>query len=294
MSAGTLNIIFHGTFVFTRAENVPENTEKGIEVLIPKVKGHVYRIGNWLAETDLLGGRDWEPGLVYRLNRDAVTEGSAFLKPEHNLILEKKELKKAQDLNPRLIAKLVVPYPKTVSTPRRTDVGKQHLTGGDKPSKFDGRIGTLQVFSYDFTDDAELRLDYVGDVGPVWEPAFAGDPLVVNLHVIAAHEHAPLSARTERCQDTVLQKCFELFQNLDLKVGGVPDPNNSEFALEPLPEGVVREECEDLEPRTRRLAQAGRMKRDNRDLNQMWFESEALDVDADLCGSPGNGDGGGR
>jgi len=65
-------------------------------------------------------------------------------------------------------------------------------------------------------------------------------------------------------------------------------PEKNEFDRGDLPEGTLPEETEDLAPRLRRLRQLGRMRKDNRDLNQLWFASEAFDGDPDGCTSAGN------
>ena len=47
---------------------------------------------------------------------------------------------------------------------------------------------------------------------------------------------------------------------------------------------VAAEETEDLAPRARRLSLLGRMRKENRDLDLLWFENEALDGDPSSCG----------
>lgn len=274
MPADTLHVIFHGTFVF-------HLTDENVEVLIPKIGGHVYRIGNWLGETDLLGGQDWVGGLEYQLK--GVPPGKGPMPLADNLVCDHKELKPPAELQPLLVAKLILPYPFKAMTPRRAKMDPGKLTGHQLLS-YQGNVGTLQIFTYQFGDDAAIHLGYDGIVGPVWEPAASGDPKVINLHVFAAHEHAPRPGGAMACQKTALTRCFDLFKDPGPAIEESRVPKLSIFGAEPLPDGVLREEMEDLEPRLRRLAQAGRMKKDNRDLNQMWFENEALDTEPDACG----------
>ncbi|MGH9674271.1 MAG: hypothetical protein ACRD44_13905, partial [Bryobacteraceae bacterium] len=61
--------------------------------------------------------------------------------------------------------------------------------------------------------------------------------------------------------------------DMALQLEDSPEPDKLDKVL---PVGVTREESEDLAGRTRRLARLGRMKKDDRDLNQLWFSSEGL------------------
>jgi hypothetical protein len=282
-----LNVIFHGTFVFRRTarhylekgiEKVDARTE-GIEVLIPFVATHRYRAGNWLGETTLEGG-DGEALAIYELT--GVEPGRAWLSDEHNLILRNRPLRRGVALHNRLHAKLLIPLPHSVVTPRRAPVGNNFNQKALLPRDYRGNVGTLQIFTYTFRSDAALKiagnLKIGGKVhGHPWEPAFTGFGLsTVNLHVVAAHEHDEDADEVQ----TAFRNSMDLY-NLPLRLRGTGI--RGEIQVGELPAGVLPEECEDLHLRTRRMAQMGRMKKDGRDMNQLWFPSEAFDSEPGTC-----------
>jgi hypothetical protein len=273
---GTLNVILHGTFAFDVDE------EGRISALIPHVPGHATRAGQWLAETDLAPGE-------YSL--EGVNEGEPGQgKPprNRNLILNTRARVISPSHEGPLFAVLKLKRPKRVTSPRFAELAAEKFNHPDvvRENNYEGKIATLQIFTYEFDDDALVRLD-----NHPWEPAFAGtsEDMTMNLHVFSAVESlAPnghgaghgLSPGDHPKQ--AFASCVRLFQNFnDLELRETAPANN----LDAMPRGVSREEAEDLRPRLQRLAQLGRMKKaENRDLNQLWFNNEALDGDPDTCG----------
>src|ERR1043166_7262106 len=73
----TLNVILHGAYLFDR-----ESDPGRIRALIPRMKHHVYRAGNWLAETELRG-RTGDDEAVYELT--GVNPGGVTLDPKEGL-----------------------------------------------------------------------------------------------------------------------------------------------------------------------------------------------------------------
>jgi len=105
---GILNVIFHGTFLFDMYKD-------HMDVLIPKVPGHVFRIGGWMGEVELSPSSHGahghaeqnQPGPdVFELQ--GVEPGNATLAPEHNLIFHDKTLKAGKKLDDLLRAKLLL------------------------------------------------------------------------------------------------------------------------------------------------------------------------------------------
>jgi hypothetical protein len=157
------------------------------------------------------------------------------------------------------------------------------------PDDYRESLGTLQIFTYRFQNDNALRLACHPEHS-LWEPAFAGEGDAITLHIIAAPEQfhltPPLNARGRSHVQNSFDACMALFQDLPLGLRSLPETN--EFDRADVPAGAIPEETEDLAPRIRRLSQLGRMKKDQRDLNLLWFPSDAYDGDPDACVSNGN------
>ncbi len=277
---GELHVLLHGTFAFF------VNQDGRVEALIPNVKNHVVRAGNWLAETIL------KPGEYCLEGVDKGTLGNNVLDPERNVILSgvrPTEETPSGDKDALLYARLDLGRPARVSSMLRAKVPKADFTGRDKSKikVINGtnqvEIATLQVFTYKFSGDAGVLLDK-----HPWEPAFSGGKTkTINLHIFSAteteHPHGHVS--------DAFNACLKLFKDagsngeVRLKLNlHRPSPATE---LGDRPAGVVAEEMEDLTPRMRRIALLGRMKKDSRDLTNLWFDNEPLSPDPATCGSPG-------
>jgi hypothetical protein len=282
--SGTLNVILHGTFAYY----IHEGENKRIDALIPHVPEHVVRAGNWLGETTLA------PGRTYSLEGVEPPDNPRDMDVGHNLVLN--NVQPATDTpspDPNggpLYAILDLKRPHGIFSMRRAklppkDFGK---TECNLPQNWAGEICTMQVFSYRFKDDAKLLLK-----NHPWEPAFAGvrdgqgkrHDVTINLHIFSSteqdHPHTHVSQ--------AFNKCIKLFRGVNLTLNLTRAAPANDVGV--LPPGVLNEETEDLTHRMRRLAQLGRMKKDDRDLNQLWFKSDDLsESDPATCGSPaGNG-----
>lgn len=210
-----------------------------------------------------------------------VDPGNQKLSPKYNLLFPRTQ-PLAGNLNSTLRAVLLLPKPKSISTTLRVAIPFASDAQG-LPPDYEGQVGTLQIFTYHFQDDAALKL--AGSRGnQFWEPIFSGD--TVNLHIYAEPE-----------TDQGLSHSLEAFQALTSLVVGVdlPLPRTrlqSSLDEDKLPEGVVSEEMEDLAPRITRLSQLGRMHKESRDLNRTWFRSEAFGEEPPACcGAGRDGDG---
>ena len=299
---GILQVFFHGTFVFDFHTDY-------IDVLIPEVDEHVYRVGSWLGETELQCGEPhgdephggdhgaMEETMAHGGHQNGISGPDVFelkgvepgskttLPEQHNLMFSVPLPANVDDL---LRARIRVPLPDSISTPRR---GILAANGFSDPALlrrlgYFGELGTIQIFTYHFQNDNALSLTcHPGH--SLWEPAFAGDTL--GLHIFAApEEFHVLPSHTGR-QSSHIQNAFAHCMAVlgqSLTMDRLPDQNV--FERGDLPEGALPEETEDLAPRLRRLRQLGRMRKDNRDLNQLWFASEAFDGDPDGCSSTGN------
>jgi hypothetical protein len=241
----------------------------GIEALIPSLKHHVFRAGNFLGETELRNR-----GVVYELH--GVRAGTADFDTERNLIV--KSNNRPQDPTPRITLRF--PIPKQIYSLRIADVPRGSFLNpqalrGDAAVE---HVATLQVFVYDFEDENQLFLKANRGEGHYWEPAFTRDS--INLHIFSSEDHYGRLSNSE--ED--FNECAELLGSpvrLDTRLAptGILEPHD-------LPPGVSEAETEDLSTRTLRMARLGRLVARNADANLAWYGNDALDGNPIGCGSP--------
>ena len=177
-SRGKLNVILHGLFAFDQQDK--------IIAYIPNMgTEHLYKAGNWFAETSLEEHAD--------LTLQGVTpgkKGDTKLNPDHNIMVGDAPIIPKGNECHCVHATLRFPYPPKefkIQSLRRLII-PANARGDDKTRIVRGRAevqsATVQVLTYRFENDAELRL---GD--HPWEPVLEWDPVleesVVNLHVFS-------------------------------------------------------------------------------------------------------------
>lgn len=271
---GKLNVILHGLFTFFQ-------TSDGITAFIPNMGSeHVYRAGNWLAETALAQQADYtlvgvDPG------------GLATFNPQSNIILKDATL---SDVNccDRVYATLHFPVPDAIYSVGQLTIGGDKI-GGDSAVKIDGlpanpaqRSGTtlhsssVQIFTYNFSSDAELRLGQ-----HPWEPVFEDG--FVNLHIFSEPERTPDQDHVRHA----FQMSTGLFTGIDLSMRG---PMNPEGQTPVLPGGVDPLELQGLIRRQRWLGVLGRGIKEGRDINGIWDDPTSFDGgDPNTCPPGGIG-----
>jgi hypothetical protein len=258
-----LNVILHGSFTFVRDEEA-----KQIQALIPDIGHHVCRAGSWLAETELLEGKEYE--------LTGVKTGNGAFDPERNLIVK---FQKRPD-KPQPLATLKFPRPNQIASLRVADIPRDLFAhaeelASDSPTQ---HMATLHVFTYDIENENKLFLKADKGGGHYWEPVFNGN--YVNLHIFSAEDH--FEGPSNAVKD--FKKCAELL-GLQLELTGtlraseIPDDSH-------LPAGVAAEETEDLAPRTLRMARLGRLVARNGDANLAWYGNDALDSNPSACSGP--------
>lgn len=280
-----LNVIFHGAYVFD------QYTEpKHFLVSMPRMKHHVYRAGNWLAETELRGSDTSDASeVIYNLEGvepDTVRfdEAAEAKSPKNLMLYEPREDR------PRVLphATIRLPLPKDITSLRVAKIPRDKFTDPDDlvlPG--DQYIATLQIFTYEVTDPNKVRLEATTGGGHFWEPA----PLdgYINLHVFAAEDHFhKFSNAQEDFNECVrlLGKVKLKLQTATLRADGIVDEGQ-------LPKGVVKEETETLAFRTGRMAKLGRIIKQERDeeegeadINLTWYGNDALDGSEEACAGP--------
>jgi hypothetical protein len=268
-SPGKLNVILHGLLAFDQ-----ETIEKEeIAVYIPNMGSeHLYKAGNWLAETTLAKGD-------FKL--EGVLNGSTDnkLDKDRNIILGNVSVKKNPERPP--YATLRLPYPSLpIQSLRRLTIRADGLDGKTKATVLRGRdavqTATVQVLTYPFESDASLSL---GD--HPWEPVLEDG--YVNLHVFSEPERNP----TEKHLRDEFKDSIGLFEGVDLTLERPSQPADLDAERKEIPPPGVHElELEDLVQRQRRLAVLGRAIKESRDLNTIWDDPTPFDGNDDTACSP--------
>ena len=265
-----LNVVLHGAY------QLNQTTEPGrILALIPYIPHHVYRAGNWLAETELRGQTNGSPA-VYELL--GVKPGNAKFDLQQNLMVKPKQPGKPQ-ASP--YATLIFPLPAQISSllvasiPRSSFNDTQELVGSSDPQP----IATLQILTYDFDDENALMLKAQDGDGHYWEPVLAEG--YINLHIFAAEDqyHKPSNSLVD------FNKCADLIGglNLRLQIGLLPA---SGILPTQRVAGVNDWETESLALRTERMARLGRLVTQGGDARLAWYGNDALDGDPEACTGP--------
>jgi hypothetical protein len=293
----TLNVILHGSIVFRRNRDPNTKAITSIDALIPRFKNHAVRAGNWLAETTLRDEIELEPDKIqkpaeYRLRgvKDDPAKNYDFPKSSENFVFPGK-LKSGKPLSDLLHSIIHLGRPRMVTTLLTGAIASHQFTGKRshiQPAR-SRKIANIQVFTYDFEDDAQVLLEH-----HLWEPVFTGpaDAKTVNLHIFAGHESTPEPDEF----DGAFRACSRLFQldgtELDLGLQG-PVAFKGDKAT-PIPVGVLTEELEDLSGRSRRLESLGRLRKNNTELtliSQLWLGFNPVDDESkELCGDGQEGD----
>jgi hypothetical protein len=269
----SLNVIFHGLCVFVGQDQTQPNTD--IEVLLPDVAGHSYLAGPWLAETGI--ARD------ARMSLTGVVKGDAIFDRRRNLMVLPEKKNSFPRTNVKEFASLTFPRPDTIYSLRPValdvDGPQRHLQGASLNSVFkrqDGKIwqATVQVFRYFVEDENRVVLS-----NHRWIPAFVNG--FANLHVFAE----PATPQPVGHSISEFGEGSRLFQGLDLT--RVRASMLSQFDF--VPPGILKEELEDLVPRTRRMALLGRYRRLGESADLAWDDEDPFSGNTTACVWGGDG-----
>jgi len=262
----SLNVIFHGLCVFVGKKNE-------IEVLLPDLSPvHVFRAGVWLAETNI------RPGA--QLSLEGVTPGTAIFERRENLLIRPDAAGRLPRSKVPPYATLVFPRPNKIYSLRQVALTPgTDLVGSSADAIYirdDGTVlqSSVQVFQYNVPDETKLTLKHHR-----WIPAFVDG--VTNLHVFAE----PETPQPIGHSITEFGKGSEMFDGLDLKrarASLLP-----EFTF--VPDGIRKEELEDLIPRTRRMALLGRYRANGQDPGLAWDDEDPFGADTTACVWGGDG-----
>lgn len=270
---GRLYLFVHGLTV------IVERKDKKLEIVLPRVQGHVFRAGSWLSETDI------EPG--NRIELLNVTEGSADIYKTGLLL----DVPAPHNLTRRgRAATLVVPKPNEILCLLLAKEAGCLVGAAARQT-----LADVLVFVYQYNDENQVLLD-----GHYWQPSSTGD--AISLHVISTSEvieGEDHEIRTQRALRDVF-KSFPGTQYFQVAPGSWRDPQNAARfgnlgAGRRVVDGRVVEpgnlfafalaELEHPAPRLQRLNRLGRMHQEKRRIEGLWQRPDPLVSEMSSCGS---------
>ncbi len=233
-----LNVIFHGLAAFYQRA-------KEIIVFLPDMPAvHVYRAGNWLAETELAAG-------FYRLEGVTGATQPAPFEADRNLMLGKIQLSHPYQGSH---AVLFLPMPHHIRAlkvviPTGFEGTDAHVVAGTKG------MAMAQVLTYNCADLSACRLGQHD-----WCPL---DPhaAFANLHVHAEEEVGELG--TEEHAREAFSATIRMLGNLDVRLKPGPIDLDPNLSLNPV-ENLDPREADSLEERRKRLSAVGSLVREQR------------------------------
>jgi hypothetical protein len=286
-------------YVFLHGLTVVKQQGNDLEIVLPKVPGHVQKAGGWLAETDIVKSDlvlqgvqtgttpfPWD-GMLYLTGTTLTTLGRAA-----TLHLPA----------PRAVLSLLCacptmpPYPPPVPLPIAQDYVVRTKTG----SLVFTRVPSVHVLVYDYSDENEVRLD-----NHSWEPYSNGG--AISLHVISTSLEREGQAH-EDATENVMSQVLQGYPGLEFKRNPRPlaapwiDPKHDFYFFKNrvlFPEGdhmlesqggpfaFALAELEHPTARILRLERLGMMVRSQRSIAGLWSDPDVLGDRVCNCATTG-------
>jgi hypothetical protein len=270
-------------FVFLHGLTVVREVGDWLEVVLPRVKGHVYRAGGWLAETDIAPRAE----LVLR----GTTPGGTATVANTNFTIQLPGLPLTSR---RRAATLLVPKPTQIlGLLFAAPVGPAALP---LATSNNGKIvvptlPSVLVFQYSFTNPQDVRLE-----NHPWQPYAVDDS--ISLHIIAT---SPLPEPKQHDADTnkAMAKLMPGYPGFTFNQSAQPEwqwtatPSYGSLGgLTPVgdrfekPGGglaFLQAELEHFASRTQRVALLARLYQENRRLKFAWTVPAPLGMDPSNC-----------
>jgi hypothetical protein len=269
-----LYVFLHGLTVMF------ERTDGKLEIVMPRVPGHVYRAGSWLAETPVESGNTLELMGVNAGTTNIHTTGFLPTIPRPYTVTRR-----------RRAATVIVPKPAEILGLLRTqyaDYAVQLRT--TPPTKFPV-VAEVSILVYDYIDPNQILLD-----GHYWQPCLT--PESISLHLISTSE-VPESAQHVADTEDALREVFRNYPGIDYRRSNRPpwmDAKHPRFGATPsLSErggymvdanrevAFALAELEDLAARNSRLERLGRMHRERRRIGCLWRRPDPLCAQDTAC-----------
>jgi hypothetical protein len=283
-------------YVFLHGLYVTKQTNSMIQVVMPLVKGHVYRAGSWLLESDIPHGRT--------LNLSGVTAGSSDIKNQQKII----HLPGLRVTGRSQAATVWLPAPDNIlqfcdyRRPPDSAFAPNLVPKLKRPKvvqRNDNSTGWNEIASVNVLEYTGVDMDRVQLEGHPWEPYVIDD--AISLHFISTsltQEGQVHLAETEAVLHRIIDPypglTFELFTFNDdwrtTPVGplvdwaGAPEQAVATSATPPGRFAFSRAELEDIPSRTARINRLGRIKQDGRPPALLWHETQALAAEPSNCG----------
>ncbi|HEU4389431.1 MAG TPA: hypothetical protein VFV34_16625 [Blastocatellia bacterium] len=281
---GTLYVFLHGLTVVAQRGSQ-------LEVVLPRIPGHVYRAGNWLSEAEIGYRSVIRLRGVKRGTESFVQKSFVIHLPDCSLTFR------------RRAATLWLPMPRDILGLRRV----RTTSGGFIVTRIDtgggqDEVAIVQVLIYDYDDENEVVLEG----HPVWEPAsLAG---AISLHIISTSE-ALEGEEHERVTGDILGRVIRGYHGFAFAKPTSPpdwrDTKNGDYGLmtdaagtvsptglKPSGEHIVTgdgkyafavAELEDFRPRITRIGRLGRLKQEKRPIEGLWDEPDPLGEETSNC-----------
>jgi hypothetical protein len=187
-NATTLNLVFHGAFVYLIGDN-------GVEVLTPNTEDHAHYAGSWKEG----GLRKLKRDMTYQLTGVKSAANKPVFDPNQNVTIQ---ADLAANPTPATVhSRWMLPFPKQLTTLQRITKFDQNVqpprgapqvpgtsefagnvNGKPYSVTFPRQLGTVQVFTFEL-DGSPLGVSSL----PEWVPDTGGPS--VNLHVYAEETH---------------------------------------------------------------------------------------------------------
>ena len=221
-----------------------EKPDEILALLVDVPSTHVFRAGDWCAESTLRSG-------AYRLTGVKPGDGTAHLKPENNVHLG--EIPFPWALFRAAQSVISFPRPKEIRSLRKIPVvPSSDFKGSDQGrSASVSNMATVQLLTFD-TDDITRVL--LGDHD--WRPPASHDEEFVNLHIYA-EEDTIRDGAPQHAVDSFAQ-IMQQFAQLDIQLTEPKNIPEFDATEEKLPSDVHPSETDDLSSRQNRLARLGK------------------------------------
>ena len=284
-------------YVFLHGLTVVRQQGNALEVVLPKVPGHVQRAGGWLAETDIVN-----PDLFL----EGVQAGPTQLPWDGMLYLPGTtltSLSRAATLHlpaPREVLGLLCacptmpPYPPPVPLPLAQDYVVRTKTGGLVFT----RVPSVHVLVYDYNDENEVFLEK-----HFWQPC--SNDGAMSLHIISTSLEQE-GQKHEDETESVMSQVLQNYPGLEFKRNPRPlaapwiDPQHPYYNNNSLyPEGdhmlerasgpyaFALAELEHPTARMLRLERLGLMVRSQRSIAGLWSDPDVLGDRVCNCATTG-------
>jgi hypothetical protein len=249
---------------------------------MPRVNGHTYKAGSWLAETPIERGS--------RIELQGVTGGTADIYQAPFLVHVPRPYTVTQR---RRAATVIVPKPfRILGYLRATDPDYVVELQTASPLRFQSLAEAL-VLVYNYTDANQVLLD-----GHYWQPCTT--PESISLHLDATSD-VPEGAEHIADTEDALSEVFRRYPGAQYKTRQPPPwmdskhPDFGELDGRHESRGSVLEangefafslaELENPAARARRLERLGRMHRQMRRIDCLWNRPDPICADSGACDS---------